>query len=72
MKNPASVISAVVLFSCAAFFHTGSMGDGDLHFYARAISKNGKIYLATATAKETQWSKLSDTLRQHVDSLKAK
>lgn len=52
--------------------YTGSMGDDALHFYAYAVSKNGKIYLATATAKETQWTKLSDTLRQHVDSLKTK
>ena len=52
--------------------YTGSMGGADLHFYARAISKNGKVYLATATAKETQWSTLSDTLRQHIDSFKVK
>jgi hypothetical protein len=52
--------------------YTGSMGDSDLHFYARAISQNGKVYLATATAKVTQWATVSDTLRQHIDSFKAK
>jgi photosystem II reaction center protein PsbP len=52
--------------------YTGSMGDSDLHFYARAISKNGKVYLATAAAKVTQWATVSDTLRQHVDSFKVK
>jgi PsbP len=50
--------------------YTGTLQAGDLHFYSRAISKNGKVYLATATAKESQWTTLSDTLRQHVDSFK--
>ena len=52
--------------------YTGTGQSGELHFYARAISKNGKVYLATATAKESQWPTISDTLREHVDSLKAK
>jgi hypothetical protein len=50
--------------------YTGTMQAGDLHFYARAISKNGKVYLATATAKESQWPTVSETLRQHIDSFK--
>jgi len=52
--------------------YTGTGESGELHFYARAISKNGKVYLATATAKESQWPTISDTLREHVDRLKAK
>jgi hypothetical protein len=52
--------------------YIGTGESGELHFYARAISKNGKVYLATATAKESQWPTISDTLREHVDSLKAK
>src|SRR5260221_1902583 len=52
--------------------YTGTMQAGDLHFYARAISKNGKVYLATATAKESQWPTLGETLRQHIDSFKIK
>jgi len=52
--------------------YTGTMQAGDLHFYARAISQNGKVYLATATAKESQWPTVSDTLRQHIDSFKVK
>jgi hypothetical protein len=52
--------------------YTGTMQAGDLHFYARAISKNGKVYLATATAKESQWPTVSDTLRQHIDSFEVK
>ena len=51
--------------------YTGQQQGNDLHFYSRAISKNGKVYLATGTAKESQWATVGDTLRQHVDSLKA-
>jgi hypothetical protein len=50
--------------------YTGTGQSGELHFYARAISKNGKVYLATATAQESQWPTISDTLRQHIDSFK--
>jgi hypothetical protein len=52
--------------------YTGSLGDKDLHFYARAISKDGKVYLATATAKQSQWATVGDTLLQHVQSFQLK
>ena len=52
--------------------YTGTLQAGDLHFYARAISKDGKVYLASATAKETQWEVVGDTLRQHIESFKVK
>jgi hypothetical protein len=52
--------------------YTGSYQGSDLHFYARAMSANGKIYIATATAKESQWPTISDALRKHVDSFKIK
>jgi hypothetical protein len=52
--------------------YTGALGDNDLHFCSRAISKDGKVYLATATAKETQWATVSDTLLQHLQSFKVK
>jgi hypothetical protein len=52
--------------------YTGSLQGADLHFYARAVSNNGKVYLVTATAKESQWTTVSDTLRKHVESFKAK
>jgi hypothetical protein len=50
--------------------YTGQEEGSDLHFYARAVSKSGKVYLATGTAKESQWATVGETLRQHVDSLK--
>jgi hypothetical protein len=52
--------------------YTGSVQDNDLHFYARAVSTNGKVYLVTATAKESQWPTVGDTLRKHAESFKAK
>jgi hypothetical protein len=52
--------------------YTGALGNNDLHFYARAISKDGKVYLATATAKESQWPTVGDTLLQHLQSFKVK
>lgn len=50
--------------------YTGTFQDRDLHFYARAVSNNGKVYEITATAKESQWTTVSDTLRKHVESFK--
>ena len=50
--------------------YTGSFNGSDLHFYARAVSANGKVYLITATAKESQWATLGDTLLKHVQSFK--
>jgi hypothetical protein len=50
--------------------YTGSFNGSDLHFLARAVSANGKVYLITATAKESQWMTVGDTLRKHVESFK--
>ena len=50
--------------------YTGSFHGSDLHFYARAVSANGKVYLITATAKESQWATMGDTLLKHVQSFK--
>jgi hypothetical protein len=50
--------------------YTGSFQNNDLHFYARAVSANGKVYLITSTAKESQWATVGDTLRKHVASFK--
>jgi photosystem II reaction center protein PsbP len=52
--------------------YTGTLQGHDLHFYARAVSTNGKVYLITATANESQWATVSDTLRKHVESFKTK
>ena len=52
--------------------YAGPLQGNDLHFYARALSKNGKVYLVTGTAKESQWSAVGGTIRKHVDSFKLK
>ena len=50
--------------------YTGSFNGSDLHFYARAVSANGKVYLITATAKESQWATMGDTLLKHIQSFR--
>ena len=52
--------------------YSGPMQGNDLHYYARAVSTGGKVYLVTSTAKESQWKAVSDVLRKHVDSFQAK
>jgi PsbP len=52
--------------------YTGSVEGNDLHFCARAVSANGKVYLITATANESQWTTVGDTLRKHLESFKTK
>jgi len=52
--------------------YTGPMQGNDLHFYARAVSNGGKVYLVTATAKESQWKSVSEILRKNVDAFKTK
>jgi len=50
--------------------YTGSFHGSDLHFCARAVSANGRVYLITATAKDSQWATVGDTLRKHLESFK--
>ncbi len=52
--------------------YKGLVKENNIHFYARAIAKNGKVYLTTGTAKESQWNSIGRSIRQHVDSFKTK
>ena len=52
--------------------YKGPMNGRDLHFYARAISIGSKVYLVTATAKDSQWDSVGSILRSRVDSFKTK
>jgi hypothetical protein len=52
--------------------YSGQMQGSNLHYYARAVSNSGKVFLVTATAKASQWIAVSDVLRKHVDSFKTK
>jgi hypothetical protein len=49
--------------------YRGPMQGNDFHFYALAVAKDGRVYPTTATAKESQWSLASESLRKHVDRI---
>ncbi len=55
-----------------AWEYTGSMQERELHWYARAIHTEGKMYLVTAAATETQWTSVSAGLKSCVDSFTTK
>ena len=50
--------------------YTGPYGGRPLHWYSRVFFGKNGVMLATATASETQWPRLSAVLRQSVDSLR--
>jgi hypothetical protein len=50
------------------FEYTGQIQARSLHWYARAILKNGKIHLVSATALEEQWLATAAKLKACVDS----
>jgi hypothetical protein len=52
--------------------YSGSMQQASLHWYARAILKSGKIYLITATGRESSWKSVADPLKKSVDSFHLK
>jgi len=56
--------------SAALFEYAGKMEGRALHWYARVEQKAGKVYLATATATDEQWSKVSPRLKTCVDSFR--
>ena len=42
-----------------------------LHWYARAVAQDGKVFLVTATAKDSGWADVAAPLRAAVDSFRA-
>ena len=50
--------------------YSGAAPQGKLHWFSRAIFKDRRVYLVTATALERQWSDTSEQLRNCVNSLK--
>jgi hypothetical protein len=54
--------------SAVVFEYAGETQGRKLHWYARAEKKAGKMYLATATATDDQWSRVGDLLKACVDS----
>lgn len=51
--------------------YTGTMKGMPLHWYARAVQAQGKIFLTTATAAESQWAGVAAQLKECVASFKA-
>ncbi len=52
----------------ALYEYTGDMQGRTLHWYARAEKSGARVYLATATATDEQWSKIAPRLKECVDS----
>jgi len=48
--------------------YAGALQSHSLHWYARAVLKNGRAYLVTATSTERQWSSMGAKLENCVDS----
>lgn len=63
------VISSVMKDDVLFFEYSGAMGGRQLYFYAKAVKKDGYVYLATATDLQAQWSKSSKQLKEVVNSL---
>ena len=56
--------------SVAIFEYTGKMQGLALHWYARAEKSGGSVYLVTASALPSQWSKEAARLKSCVDSFR--
>lgn len=52
----------------ATWEYTGNSAGRALHWYARALWVEGKVYLVTATAAKAQWADQAAALRACVDS----
>lgn len=50
------------------FEFSGESLEMKLHFYAKAEMGKGKVFLTTATSKETQWKAVGEKLKKCVDS----
>ena len=48
----------------------GKMDGSIFHWYAKAVKKNGYIYLVTATCLDSQWEQLKTKLMESVNSFK--
>lgn len=62
------VLSEVSTDSTVVWEYEGRLQGRALHWYAKAVQEQGKIYLVTATATDAQWRTVSAQLRACVDS----
>lgn len=56
--------------STATLEYSGTLHGKELHWYARIMRSDGRIYLATATALESRWKQHAAELKACVDSLR--
>ena len=64
------MISEEVSEAAVVWEYSGMLHGRRLHWYARAVQNQNRIYLVTATATASQWKSLSEKLKSCVDSFK--
>ena len=48
--------------------YTGRLGERDMHWYAKAVKQNDRVFLVTAAAADATWPQLGPKLKGCVDS----
>jgi hypothetical protein len=66
------VMSSKISGDILTLEYAGKLTTYEMHWYARAIKRGQRIYLATATSLETRWSSQGPILLKSVDSFKLK
>jgi hypothetical protein len=64
------ILSETRTENSAVWEYEGELGGRKLHWYSKVEFRDGKAYIATATATESQWKKVSAKLKSCVDSFK--
>jgi len=52
----------------AVYEYNGNLRGTHMHWYSRAVKKDNRVFVVTATALQNQWKRVEDELRQSVDS----
>jgi len=65
-----TILSEKTTEKAVAWEYSGVLQGRRLHWYAKAFSGKGKIFLVTATATQSQWKTASEKLKACVDSFR--
>ncbi len=65
-----NIVSEKIGKTSVLWEYAGVLQGSAMHWYAKAVKVEGKVYLVTATATESQWSKVSGKLKACVNSFK--
>ncbi len=65
-----TILSEEITQSTVVWEYSGMVQGRALHWYAKAELGKRKVYLVTATAKQSQWKNVSDKLKACVNSFK--